>query len=211
MSGIRWIPAVLLAVSCLYTATEVPAIPWCDEFTCVSPCPICGTGGVFVVCSDCEGTRLCECRWTCQFNHRSEPYTCCCEPIWPDCPIGGCFLAGTPITMADGETKPIEAIREGDQVLAYDQSTGSMMAARVVRVHKPSTVDQYFIINGTIRVSTTQPVLSRGRWIEVGNLKVGDALSQPGGDSVTVVSLQSVEAKVFVHNLQVGVVGPDQA
>ncbi len=31
-----------------------------------------------------------------------------------------CFLAGTPILMADGTTKPIEAIRPGDEVAAFD-------------------------------------------------------------------------------------------
>jgi DNA-binding transcriptional regulator WhiA len=31
--------------------------------------------------------------------------------------VRGCFLAGTPITMADGTRKPIEAITEGDEVI----------------------------------------------------------------------------------------------
>ena len=37
---------------------------------------------------------------------------------------GGCFVAGSAITMADFSQRPIEAIRPGDQVLSYDASKG---------------------------------------------------------------------------------------
>ncbi|MCA3501434.1 MAG: hypothetical protein IOC98_15650, partial [Rhodobacter sp.] len=52
----------------------------------------------------------------------------------PDFPelIERCFLPHTPITLADGTTKPIAAIRPGDMVLSPDK-TGALVPARVTR------------------------------------------------------------------------------
>jgi RHS repeat-associated protein len=40
------------------------------------------------------------------------------------CENGGCFVAGTPVEMADGTTKPIEDIKVGDAVKSRDLQTG---------------------------------------------------------------------------------------
>jgi hypothetical protein len=47
-------------------------------------------------------------------------------------PFGKCFLPHTPITLADGTTRPIAAIRPGDMVLSPDR-TGILVPARVTR------------------------------------------------------------------------------
>lgn len=44
-----------------------------------------------------------------------------------------CFLAGTPVTMADGSTKPIEQVEAGDWVLSFDHKTGETKPGRVKR------------------------------------------------------------------------------
>jgi len=43
-----------------------------------------------------------------------------------------CFLPHTPITLADGTTKPIAAVRPGDTVLSHDKG-GALVPARVTR------------------------------------------------------------------------------
>ncbi|MEM8839333.1 MAG: Hint domain-containing protein [Pseudomonadota bacterium] len=43
-----------------------------------------------------------------------------------------CFLAGTPISMPDGSTKPIEEIAPGDFILSYDKD-GELVSGRVTR------------------------------------------------------------------------------
>ncbi len=56
------------------------------------------------------------------------------------CAVGDpdqCVVAGTLITMADGSTKPIEAVRKGDTVLSC-YGSGEFRAARVTRVHRSS-------------------------------------------------------------------------
>lgn len=44
-----------------------------------------------------------------------------------------CFLAGTPVTMADGSTKPIEQVRPDDWVMSFDSKTGDTKPGRVKR------------------------------------------------------------------------------
>lgn len=43
-----------------------------------------------------------------------------------------CFVEGTPVWMADGTYKPIEAVKEGDFVLSFDETTGKVVANRVL-------------------------------------------------------------------------------
>jgi DNA helicase II / ATP-dependent DNA helicase PcrA len=45
-----------------------------------------------------------------------------------------CLVAGTPVSMADGTTKPIEEVREGDLVLS-SYGSGHLRPARVTRTH----------------------------------------------------------------------------
>jgi hypothetical protein len=47
--------------------------------------------------------------------------------------IDFCFLPNTPILLADGTTKPIEAIRSEDRVMSYD-NRGILVPRRVTRV-----------------------------------------------------------------------------
>src|ERR671918_583841 len=46
-----------------------------------------------------------------------------------------CLVAGTPVTMADGSTKPIEEIRAGELVLS-SYGSGDFRPARVTRTHR---------------------------------------------------------------------------
>ncbi|RYF50944.1 MAG: hypothetical protein EOO38_04440 [Cytophagaceae bacterium] len=42
-----------------------------------------------------------------------------------------CFVAGTPVVMADGSNKEIEQVKEGDLVLSRDEATGETAAKKV--------------------------------------------------------------------------------
>ena len=46
-----------------------------------------------------------------------------------------CLVAGTPITMADGSTKPVEQVEAGDRVLS-SYGSGDFRPAQVTRVHR---------------------------------------------------------------------------
>lgn len=57
-----------------------------------------------------------------------------------------CFLSGTPISMFDGSTKPIENIAANDTVLSYDKN-GDLTPGRVVRTFQ-NTVKQILDVHG---------------------------------------------------------------
>lgn len=91
----------------------------------------------------------------------------------------GCFAAGTPVTMADGTTRPIESVEVGDEVLAYDTKTGTAVAKKVTEtfVHtewkdRVSTV----LVNGTIRATANHLFYVNGAWTRADQIEVGDAL-----------------------------------
>ncbi|MBU1701342.1 MAG: hypothetical protein KJ970_10690 [Candidatus Eisenbacteria bacterium] len=114
-----------------------------------------------------------------------------------------CLLEGTPIRMADGSTKPVEEIQVGDRVLAYDESSTKMKTSEVTSIHKPYIVNHYFIINEELSATKNHPVLSEGKWLSVGDLSVGDVLTNPDGWDIEIYTFRKVNEKVKVYNFQV--------
>jgi RHS repeat-associated protein len=94
---------------------------------------------------------------------------------------GGCFVAGTRVTMADGSETPIERIRVGDRVLAFDEATGRLAPAPVTRVFvhgdwkdRAATV----LINGRVRATGNHPFYVNGTWKRADQIHPGDLLRQ---------------------------------
>jgi hypothetical protein len=86
-----------------------------------------------------------------------------------------CFAAGTPVLMADGSTKAIDAIVPGEQVIS---SAG--IARRVVAT-KITTARKWYAIScddGTRVIATKDhPFLTRGAgWVYTASLRTGDQL-----------------------------------
>ncbi|HOW35276.1 MAG TPA: polymorphic toxin-type HINT domain-containing protein [Candidatus Omnitrophota bacterium] len=115
----------------------------------------------------------------------------------------GCFLAGTPITMADGTQKPIENISVGDVVLAFDEETKQMKPDKVTEVFKHDQEDTFLIVNGHMKVTPIHRVLSKGAWTEIGKLKVGDTLTNTQGEDVAIQTIEVVNNKVNIYNFEV--------
>ncbi len=115
---------------------------------------------------------------------------------------GGCFLAGTPVLMADGTMKPIEKIKRGDRILAFDEQTRTFQKDRVKRFAKHE-VNEYLVVNGHLNITPNQPVYSNGKWIEMGSLKIGGNLLNSQGNVESITSIQKVHGKVRVYDLEV--------
>jgi superfamily I DNA/RNA helicase len=70
-----------------------------------------------------------------------------------------CLVAGTRVTMADGTTRPIELVREGDEVLSNYGAEG-MRSATVLRIHRSTAVEGVVITTASGRrlISTPEHV-----------------------------------------------------
>lgn len=113
-----------------------------------------------------------------------------------------CFLAGTPIEMADGSTRPIEDVRVGDQVRSYDEKTGRFRAAPVRHVMIGSSA-MHLVVNGSIRVTEAHPLRVNDGWVIAGRLALGDRLLRSDGAVELVTSIERVEGEAVVYNFEV--------
>jgi hypothetical protein len=98
---------------------------------------------------------------------------------------GGCFIAGTPITMADGTTKPVEQVDLRDEVAVggYVFATGKFI------------IDNLYEYKG-IKVSGLHMVKEDGRWMRVMDSEHGVSL----GDDEHVVYVFGSEYRRIVIN-----------
>jgi superfamily I DNA/RNA helicase len=136
-----------------------------------------------------------------------------------------CLVAGTQVTMADGSTKPIEEIREGEKVMS-SYGSGDLRPARVMRTHRSRAGEGVAITTRSGRrvVSTPEHVHFAGRDLvhprsrrrpggvqhiaaNISPQRVGPpslpAVSRADGDawarSATSVAAESVDALVDLH------------
>jgi len=201
---------VLVALMCLFMATipyECLSVPLCSqvkdnvEFFCLNNDPYCIP--VIQWQGSCGGEdREWRCRWG--ICDDCPNY---CYGSWNPCNCSGggcdCLLEDTPVTMADGSTKPIKMIQKGDEVLAYDESSGKSKPSKVLRIHVPYTVKQYRVINDEIRLTENHPVLSEGQWVAAGDLRVGDTMTLANGSKAEIHSIVIFEDTATVYNIQV--------
>ncbi|MBM3247853.1 MAG: hypothetical protein FJZ10_00285 [Candidatus Omnitrophica bacterium] len=126
------------------------------------------------------------------------------QPPPPPPPPGnpGCFLAGTPVLMADDSTKPIEQIKPGDNVWAYNEKTGKNEKNTVTKllIHKAK---RYLIINGALKVTPEHRFYYEGKWVKIGALKIGDKLFNFKGQTEEIKSIERKNERVTVYNLTV--------
>lgn len=91
--------------------------------------------------------------------------------------IDECFPAGTLIDTPAGE-RPIESISVGDVVTAFDETSGTMKARRVVRLFKnpmpENMVRLYIGTHHVITCTTGHPFWTNRGWINAADLTVQD-------------------------------------
>jgi len=101
-------------------------------------------------------------------------------PAIPEIPYtGGCVALGTQVTLADGSHRPIEQIKPGDRIAAFDQTTGLPAPATVERllIHTdgPFATQHLQLQSGqTLQVTGNHPIFTtRGAWTPVAQLTPG--------------------------------------
>ncbi|GLY53153.1 polymorphic toxin-type HINT domain-containing protein [Lentzea sp. NBRC 102530] len=126
------------------------------------------------------------------------------------------FVAGTPVLMADGSTKPIEDIQLGDKVVATDPTTGETGAREVTDLivgngwkdlveitvdADGSTGDRTGVVTATSNHPFWGP--DRGVWLDAEDLNAGDDLRSSDGLLLQIVNVTSRTEYRKVYNLTV--------
>jgi len=101
---------------------------------------------------------------------------------------GGCFIAGTMITMHDGSLKPVEQVDIGDAVAVGGKvfATGKFL------------IDNLYDYNG-IQVSGTHMVKEDGAWTRVEDSRIGRSL---GDDEVIVYVFGNQNRRIIINGTE---------
>lgn len=135
---------------------------------------------------------------------------------------GGCFLAGTEVTLFNGSTSKIEDIDVGTLLMTYNEESGAQEHGLVASLIRPQITSYIKITlsNSTeIRCTAEHPfwVNSVG-WcsfdpegsmnihnLEVGELNIGDPLISQSGDIITITDIieNTTENEIEVYNFEI--------
>lgn len=116
-----------------------------------------------------------------------------------------CFVAGTKITLSDGEYKNIEDVVVGEKVLTYNESSGETELGFVgdLKVHNIENVID-LVFDDTTLVTTTPEhpfFINEKGWVVAKNIKVGDVCMKDDKTYVTIVSIKEYSDSHTVYNL----------
>lgn len=118
-----------------------------------------------------------------------------------------CFVAGTLVAAETGNI-PIEQIKTGDYVWAWDEETGDVALKLVVETYINETEELVHVfVNGEEIVATpAHPFYSPVKgWTDAVQLRAGDLLVLVNGEYVVVEKVQHelLESPIKVYNFQV--------
>lgn len=126
-----------------------------------------------------------------------------------------CFVAGTPVLMADGSFKDIETVVVGDEVLTFNEETLSYEKGVVVRtITKKNTRDmaRLNLSDGTsIVMNAYHPICTNNGWKSLTQhkgmplLEVGDLALSTNGTYIEILSIERwiEEPPITTYNLDI--------
>ncbi|MCL2874785.1 MAG: phage tail protein [Betaproteobacteria bacterium] len=108
---------------------------------------------------------------------------------------GGCFRAGTQVQLEHGETIAIELLKEGDEVLAFDER-GEIHLAKVTKLHyhaDPQPILRVRFWKGEVFITPNHWVLNQyDSFVEIGRLTTHDALVDGMGHLRPIIDAELV-------------------
>jgi hypothetical protein len=117
-------------------------------------------------------------------------------------PGGACFSAGTLIETSNGQI-PIEMIKIDDEVKSYNTKTKEIELAKVDELFVHEDCGDGLILNGSIKTTTNHPFYVDGKWVEAGDLKMGDKILHVDGLTHEITSMEINDDKQTVYNFEV--------
>ncbi|WP_285786497.1 FG-GAP-like repeat-containing protein [Micromonospora sp. NBRC 101691] len=127
-------------------------------------------------------------------------------------PCGHSFAPDTEVLLADGDTRRIDEIAEGDQVLAHDPETGETSAEVVTDLHvnrDAELTDLSVRTEGgefvTLETTENHPFWSESRqeWVDAGELRPTELLKTSTGEIVSVAKVHTFLGDATMHDLTV--------
>ncbi|MGW0777601.1 polymorphic toxin-type HINT domain-containing protein [Streptomyces sp. NPDC002835] len=127
------------------------------------------------------------------------------------------FVPGTKVLMADGSTKNIEDLKEGEYVLASDPETGNLQARQITDTRDHSGVKHLITLTvdpdgkdgdakpETITATDEHPfwLPDFGKWVNADHLEPGMWLQTSAGTWVQITAIDEAHRTQRVHNLTV--------
>ena len=125
----------------------------------------------------------------------------------PPPPGGGCFIGDTPVLMADGLTKRIDAVAIGDRIMARDEKTGLVAVGAIDRVFRHHVAETLLLKTdeGEVVETTAEHRFASEKrgFVSARQLRPGDRLLTHNEKGVAVVSTRARSAEATVYNLSV--------
>ncbi len=112
-----------------------------------------------------------------------------------------CFLKGTKIMINFDEHKSIECIEVGDEILTKNRVTDKFSIEKVENV-LISMSNEYIVINGLLKVTPTELIITKRGAIAAIDLRLSDYVDFFGSGFVQVMSVKTVKKNVKVYNLK---------
>ena len=108
---------------------------------------------------------------------------------------GGCFRKGTQVQLEGGKTVAIENLKEGDEILAFDED-GKLHLAKVTKLHyhaDPQPILKVRFWRGEVFITPNHWVLNQyGSFVEMGTLSIHDALVDGMGHLRPIIGAELV-------------------
>ncbi len=118
-----------------------------------------------------------------------------------------CFKEGT-LVVTDEGLKPIEEVKVGDKVLAYDETTGEQAYKEVVRLFRNETDEWYhiFVNNEELVCTGGHPFFVKDKgFVSAKDLSIGDILHLSDGALVAIsaIAIEKLEKPEATYNFEV--------
>ena len=113
-----------------------------------------------------------------------------------------CFSEGTLIETSNGQI-PIEMINIDDEVKSYNTKTKEIELAKVDELFVHEDCSDGLLLNGIIKTTTNHPFYVDGKWVEAGDLKIGDKILHVDGLTHEITSMEINTDKQTVYNFEV--------
>ena len=127
----------------------------------------------------------------------------------------GChsFVAGTRVLLANGTSKPIEAVKPGDTVKVTDPKSGETKDRQVAHTYRTDDDKNYVDVTvrkadgqrNTISATNNHPFWSvtQGRWVDASDLRPGELLRTSTGTYIQISAVRQHRANQPTYDLTI--------